>query len=93
MVESKEEAAGFNSLLTQLDRRRSSAGEDPASSAEISKATLARGGEGEVHEDGDREEGVDIDEAVKGGDVDARRAPFAHLGLAIRSGEAENTRR
>jgi len=58
----------------------------------VLEAALARGGEGEAHEDGDREEGVDVDEAVEGGDVDAHRAPLAHLRLAIRFGEAENNR-
>lgn len=37
----------------------------------VLEAVLPRGGEGEPHEDGDGEEGVDVHEAVEGGDVDA----------------------
>ena len=36
----------------------------------ILKAVLARGGQGEAHEDGDREEGVHVHQAVQGGHVD-----------------------
>lgn len=37
----------------------------------VLEALLSRNGQGQAHEDCDGEEGVDVDQAVQGGDVDA----------------------